>query len=78
MKINTTSLAQGKIEKGSSALQIMDNGTWVSYSTTVAKVDNVNRILYATTIRYSNTTSKQMCWVKRYYERRGYTIQPMV
>ncbi len=68
MNLNTTSLRQGRIERGSSALKMIGNAFY-SYSTKIAEI----RIgtLYCNPRKYSPTTSKQMTALKNYYIRQG-------
>lgn len=74
MRIKTSSLSYGKIEKGASNLHFIGS-SWISYNTQIAEVSEGNKILLVNPVKYSKTTSKQMSWVKRYYERKGYMIQ---
>jgi hypothetical protein len=71
MKLNTRELASGKMVKGSSSLQRVDD-SFYSYQTKVAQLGN--SCLEINPNKYSVTTSKQMTWLKRYYQKMGYPI----
>jgi len=76
MKLNTAELAHGKFVRGSSVLSMIrinkDKELFYSYSTEIAERDG--NILRVNPLRYSNTTSKQMAYLKRACKKMGCNI----
>jgi hypothetical protein len=71
MKLNTAELASGTMEKGSSSLQKLE-GEYFSYNTLIGFENGCS--FHFNPRKYSVTTSKQMTWLKRYYQKMGYTL----
>jgi len=74
MKLNTTSLRNGTMEKGSSALQRLGD-EFYSYRTKIAFLDFENgATLYLDPVGYSVTTKKQKRLLEKFYASKGYRI----
>jgi hypothetical protein len=75
MKLNTAELASGRMVAGSSALR-KEGTEFYSYATQIAYINFHEGVgaLYVNPIKYSRTTSKQMTWLKRYYQKQGFHI----
>lgn len=75
MKINTAELASGRMVAGSSALR-KEGTEFYSYTTRIAFIGFHAGVgtLYTNPTKYSRTTSKQMAFLKRYYQKQGFHI----